>query len=166
VLSVLFGYLLPAEVLEMAEWRALNLHPAYLPWNRGADPNVWPLIDGSPGGTTLHVMTAGLDAGPIIAQRRVEHRADDTGESFYQRLMVASYDLFTATWPEIEAIDPTPQPPGGSYHRRSDLTDLDLTSEDLPTLNKLRARTFGPYGAEADLDGGRYNIQVSIRPVG
>ena len=166
MLSVLFGYLLPSEILGLAQWRAVNLHPGFLPWNRGADPNVWPLVDGSPAGTTLHVMTDGLDAGPILAQRQVRHEASDTAESLYERLMVASIDLFTATWPQVADVEPVDQPAGGSHHRRADLRDLDLTSDDLPTLDKLRARTFGPYGAEFSSDDARYRVQVSIQRVG
>src|SRR5947208_613683 len=42
LLSVLFGYILDAKWLDVATWRALNLHPGLLPYNRGTAPNVWP----------------------------------------------------------------------------------------------------------------------------
>jgi methionyl-tRNA formyltransferase len=33
---------------------AINLHISYLPWNRGADSNLWSWIDGTPKGVTIH----------------------------------------------------------------------------------------------------------------
>ena len=81
LLSVLFGYLIPAEWLELPSWRSLNLHPALLPWNRGANPNVWPLVDESPAGVTLHVMDARIDTGPLMHQIGVPAYPDDTAET-------------------------------------------------------------------------------------
>lgn len=46
----------------------MNLHISYLPWNKGADPNFWSCIDGTPAGVTLHHIDAGVDTGDIIAQ--------------------------------------------------------------------------------------------------
>ena len=57
--------------LRQEEWECfpdgiLNLHTGYLPWNKGAYPNVWPILDGSPAGVTLHRVDAGIDTGPIL----------------------------------------------------------------------------------------------------
>ncbi len=122
-LLVSYGYrhIVPAAVL--TECRAINLHISILPWNRGADPNLWSLIDGTPRGVTIHVMTERLDAGPIIAQRQVDFDEDrDTLASSYVKLKDAIEQLFSEHWPAIRAgTAPTyPQPFGGSYHRVSD----------------------------------------------
>jgi methionyl-tRNA formyltransferase len=162
LLSVLFGYVLSAEWLDVPSWGAVNLHPALLPWNRGAAPNVWPLVDGSPAGTTLHLMVVELDAGPVIAQRQVATFAGDTALTLYNRLEAASLALLRDTWPDIEDVVPTPQAPGGTYHRLADLASLDLTEADFTTLDKLRARTFPPHGAEFVRDGDRFRVRVEI----
>jgi methionyl-tRNA formyltransferase len=51
LLSVGFGYILPAEVLGLFD-RAINVHTGHLPSNRGANTNVWPFLDGTPAGVT------------------------------------------------------------------------------------------------------------------
>lgn len=166
VLSVLFGYLVPDDWLAVPTWKALNLHPAYLPWNRGSAPNVWPLVDGSPAGTTLHVMTSGLDRGDIVAQDPVEVRADDTAATLYRRLEDASFEMVRRVWPHVTELAPVPQPVGGSYHRLADLAALDPASDDdLALVDRLRARTFPPFGAEFERDGRRYRVRVEIEPL-
>ena len=53
-LSVLFGYILAPEFLALFPSDVVNLHPAYLPHNRGAYPNVWSIVERTPAGVTLH----------------------------------------------------------------------------------------------------------------
>ena len=45
-LSVNFGYIFKQNFLENFT-NAVNLHTSYLPYNRGAHPNVWPIMDGN-----------------------------------------------------------------------------------------------------------------------
>ncbi|HEY4231081.1 MAG TPA: formyltransferase family protein, partial [Thermoanaerobaculia bacterium] len=52
--SVMFGYMLRAPIRSLFPRECINLHPAYLPWNRGAYPNVWSIVERTPAGTTLH----------------------------------------------------------------------------------------------------------------
>ncbi|MEY2478468.1 MAG: methionyl-tRNA formyltransferase [Actinomycetota bacterium] len=163
LLSVLFGFIVPDDWLAVPSWSAVNLHPAYLPWNRGSAPNVWPLVDGSPAGTTLHVMTAGLDRGPVLLQRQVEVRPDDTAATLYRRLEDASFDMMVGEWEGLRDVEPHPQEGEGTYHRLADLQGLDLaTDEDLAVLDRLRARTYPPHGAEFERDGLTYRVRVEI----
>src|SRR5262245_54565473 len=84
--SVLFGYILTRDLLSLMPHGCVNLHPAYLPYNRGAYPNVWSIVDGTPAGVTLHSIDAGIDTGPIIARREVPIDPTDTGETLYRKL--------------------------------------------------------------------------------
>ncbi|HMD47298.1 MAG TPA: formyltransferase family protein [Acidimicrobiales bacterium] len=165
LLSVLFGFRLPAAWLAVASWRALNLHPGLLPYNAGANPNVWPIVDGTPAGTTLHVMTSAVDAGPVLAQREVPVLGADTAATLYDRLMTASFDLFTQVWPGVERLVPVDQAPGGTFHRVAELSTLDPTPDDFGLIDRLRARTFPPFGAEFERDGQRYSIRVEVEPL-
>src|SRR3954447_21138388 len=69
---VSFGHrhIVPAEVLDALDGRALNLHISLLPWNRGSDPNLWSWLENTPKGVTVHWMTAALDRGDIAGQRQ------------------------------------------------------------------------------------------------
>lgn len=120
-LLVSYGYrhILGRDVLDVTP--AVNLHISLLPWNRGADPNLWSWIDGTPKGVTVHWMTEGVDKGPIIAQREVDLDPRGTLAETYGVLQDAMVDVFTEAWPAIVSGDPgTEQPPGGSYHRAAD----------------------------------------------
>jgi methionyl-tRNA formyltransferase len=166
LLSVLFGYLIPPEWLAIPTFAALNLHPGLLPWNGGAHPNVWPLVDGSPAGTTLHVMEPSFDTGAIVTQEAVETHAEDTAHTLYGRLEAASMVMFRRVWPLVRTIEPQPQVGMGSHHRLRDLATLDLSGSDLGVIDKLRARTFPPYGAEFERDGARFRARIEIERLG
>ena len=61
-LSVLFGYILRPECLDLFPAGVVNLHPAYLPFNRGVYPNVWSIVEGTPSGVTSDVSPAASPA--------------------------------------------------------------------------------------------------------
>src|SRR5688572_9082774 len=61
LVSVAFGYILRPDVLAIARAGAINLHTGFLPYNRGAHPNVWSIVEGTPAGATLHWVDAGVD---------------------------------------------------------------------------------------------------------
>src|SRR5687768_9409595 len=77
--SVMFGYLLRPELLALFPRGAINLHPAYLPYNRGAYPNVWSIVEGTPAGVTLHYIDPGVDTGDLIGRQEVAVEPTDTG---------------------------------------------------------------------------------------
>lgn len=121
---VSYGYrhILPQEVLDWFPRRAVNLHISYLPWNRGADPNLWSILDDSPAGVSIHLLDAGLDTGDLIAQRLVPFDPQDTLRSSYARLNAEIQALFWAVWPQLKGVGirGIPQPSGGSCHRVRD----------------------------------------------
>jgi methionyl-tRNA formyltransferase len=121
---VSYGYrhILRRPVLERFPGRAINLHVALLPWNRGADPNLWSFVDDTPKGVTIHHLDEGVDTGDIIVQRQVAMDADETLRSSYQKLQLAIEQLFHQHWPLIRAgrAPRLPQRGPGSSHRLRD----------------------------------------------
>ena len=100
---------------------ALNLHISHLPWNRGADPNFWSWADDTQKGVSLHVITAGLDTGPIVAQRLVEFPAGSTLRTSHDLLMDEAVSLFHDFWQGDDVTNYLRFPQGlGSYHRASE----------------------------------------------
>lgn len=172
IVSVGFDHLVPQGMLELPSEGALNLHPSYLPHNRGKSPNVWPIVEGTPAGVTLHRMDAEFDTGAIVAQRRVETEFSDTGKQLHERLEDAQFELFVDTWPEIESggVNETPQDEtAGDYHSKADFVELcELDPEEelsvKTLLDRLRALTFPPFdNAYLDIDGERYYVDIEIR---
>ena len=162
-LSVFFGYILRPEVLSLFPQGCLNLHPAYLPYNRGEYPNVWSIVERTPAGATLHYMDKGVDTGDIVSRREVAVLPTDSGQTLYSRLEDACIALFKETWPHVKAgtATRTPQPgEGGTSHRAADVDRIDrieldrsYTAREL--IDVIRARTFPPYRGAYFVDGGQ-----------
>ena len=92
VVSYSYRYIIRPYILNDYKGRIINLHISYLPYNRGADPNIWSFILDTPKGVTIHHMDEGLDTGDIIAQKLVPMSADETLESSYFKLREAMTD--------------------------------------------------------------------------
>lgn len=169
--SVLFGYILQPAFLDLFSKGAINLHPAYLPYNRGAYPNVWSIVDETPAGVTLHRIDEDVDTGDILSQRQVEVRPTDTGRSLYRRLEQAGLELFRSVWPRLAAgeIEATSQDEeAGTKHYVKDVDDIDKIDLDAEykardLINILRARTFPPHdGAYLEEDGQRVYCRLEL----
>jgi len=162
-LSVLFDYILAPKFIEIFPAGVINLHPSYLPYNRGNYPNVWSIVDRTPAGVTLHYVDAGLDTGDIITQRQVPVEPVDTGETLYRKLEQACIELFKDTWPLIRSgrVPRMPQRSNeGTYHRARDVERIDhidlnrkYTAREL--IDIIRARTFPPYSGAYFVHEGR-----------
>lgn len=100
---VMAGYMrmITNEVLDAFPDRVLNLHPALLPSFKGAHAIEDAFNAGVKlTGITVHFANAEYDKGPIIAQRAVEVREDDTLESLEERIHEAEHKLY----PEVLAL--------------------------------------------------------------
>jgi methionyl-tRNA formyltransferase len=170
-LSIFFGHILRPPLLEMFDGNVVNLHPAYLPYNRGAYPNVWSIVDGTPAGATLHYVDESVDTGDIIAQQNVEVEPVDTGASLYEKLEHACVELFQATWPMIRSGSAPRMRQsahdGTAYRMRDveriDFIDLDEKMRAGDLINILRARTFPPHrGAYYEQDGKRVYLGLNL----
>lgn len=82
-------------LLAAYEGRIINIHPAYLPEFPGAHgiEDAWQ-SGVSESGVTIHWVDSGVDTGKIIQQVRVPRLADDTIESFEERIHAAEYHLY------------------------------------------------------------------------
>ena len=95
-LVVLAGFLtiIDAQVYDAFPNRILNVHPALIPsfcgkGYYGLRVHEAALEKGvKVSGATVHIVTPECDAGPIVLQRAVEVKEDDTPESLQKRIMV------------------------------------------------------------------------------
>jgi phosphoribosylglycinamide formyltransferase 1 len=96
---VLAGFMkiLTGELLDGWPGRVVNTHPSLLPAFRGAHAVREALEHGVKiSGSTVHLVDELVDHGPIIAQRPVEVRPDDTEESLHERIKQVEHELFPA----------------------------------------------------------------------
>lgn len=94
-LIVLAGYLvtIPEEMIEAYQNRIINIHPSLIPSFCGVGYYGLKVHEGALArgvkisGATVHFVDAGTDTGPIIFQKAVEVKPDDTPKTLQQRIM-------------------------------------------------------------------------------
>ncbi len=64
---------------ELVSKRAVNIHTGLAPYYRGSSCNFWALYDKNPGyvGATVHLLSSGLDSGPILFHTRPDYTGQD-----------------------------------------------------------------------------------------
>lgn len=99
-LVVLAGFMkiLAPETVERFSGRIINTHPALLPAFPGAHAVRDALAHGARiTGCTVHIVDAGVDTGPIVAQATVAVEDGDTEESLHERIKVVERALVVET---------------------------------------------------------------------
>jgi phosphoribosylglycinamide formyltransferase 1 len=84
--------------LDAYEGRIVNVHPSLLPMFAGGMDAVEQALDSGLKftGATVHIVTAELDAGPILLQEAVPILEGDTVETLRQRVHEAEYRILPA----------------------------------------------------------------------
>lgn len=94
VVSAGFMRILGAAFLGRFDGRVLNTHPALLPSFPGAHAVRDALAYGvTVTGSTVHLVDAGVDTGPVIAQRAVDVHPDDTEATLHERIKVVEREM-------------------------------------------------------------------------
>ena len=118
-----FMRLLGPAFLEAFPNAVLNIHPSLLPAFPGMDAQRQAFEHGvKVAGATVHLVTAELDAGPIVAQEAVAVMVDDSAETLAGRILEVEHRLYPAAIDALSSsswriqgrrvvIDPPPQPP-------------------------------------------------------
>ncbi|MBC7670597.1 MAG: phosphoribosylglycinamide formyltransferase [Gemmatimonadaceae bacterium] len=79
------------------EGRMLNIHPSLLPKYPGLDTHGRALQAGEvEAGCTVHLVTAGVDEGPVLGQARVPVLPGDTDHSLSDRVLEQEHQLYAA----------------------------------------------------------------------
>lgn len=173
VIGIHFPYIIRSNVLSIPKVGVLNLHPAYLPYNRGWHTPSWAIAQGTPAGATLHFMSEELDMGDIIARKEVTIEPYHTANSLYAALKEAEQTLFEESLPELLTLNPrriNQDPNVGTAHKSAELykyeeRDLDNAFTDSRRLiDILRAFTTNDANEAAYIvrGGQRYAVQVQL----
>ncbi len=93
----LAGYMRLLTPFLVGRWagRMLNIHPSLLPKYPGLDTHARALAAGdTEAGCTVHLVTEGVDEGPLLGQARVPIQPDDTPASLARRVLAAEHQLY------------------------------------------------------------------------
>jgi methionyl-tRNA formyltransferase len=143
-----YGQIVPDALLDLPHG-ALNLHPSLLPRYRGATPIPAAILAGdAETGVTLMRMNAGLDTGPIVAQRRHTLDGTETAPALEGPLASAAGELLVATiGPWVRGkISPTPQSEeGASLTRPLRREDGRLDPTSPAAMLERQVRAYDPW---------------------
>jgi len=121
--SYRYMHIIRKPVIDYLNGNIINLHISFLPWNRGADPNLWSFLEDTPKGVSIHYIDEGIDTGDIIVQKELFFDNDaETLASTYKKLNVEILGLFKMYWEAIikGKINRKKQMHTGSFHKISD----------------------------------------------
>lgn len=133
IVSYGYRYMINKRIIQAFYRKAVNLHISYLPWNKGADPNLWSFLEDTPKGVSIHYIDAGLDTGEIIAQKAIAYTCNDTLKTTYTRLKNGIEDLFCENWDKIRAntvVAKRQRFSEGTYHKSTEKNQYEYLLVD------------------------------------
>lgn len=90
-----FMRILTPSFVSRFQGRMLNIHPSLLPKYPGLHTHQRAIDAGdTQAGASVHLVTAELDAGPILGQAKVAIQPDDTAESLSARVLTQEHQLY------------------------------------------------------------------------
>jgi len=170
IFGIHYPYIIPQALIDLPKIGFLNLHPAYLPYNKGWHTPSWAILEGTPYGATLHFMSAELDKGDIIHRKKIDIKSSDTANTLYQKVLRLEEEVFLEALEDLISLNPTrvKQVNKGTSHLKKDLEKIreimleeSYTGEEL--LNKLRALTTNNVDEAAYFIENGKKISVQVR---
>lgn len=141
LMTLMTHQIVPAPLIGHFNGRAVNIHPALLPYYKGPSPRAGMLLDGKAdmaGGVTLHVLSPGIDEGPIIASRAVPRSLARNDQHWNGLQAEAAGQL--AAGPLLDYLSgrlaAVPQQPGSGNYRRVAASEFTIG----PAIGADRAR--------------------------
>lgn len=173
IIGIHFPYLVPKEIIDIPKFGFLNLHPAFLPYNKGWHTPSWAILDKTPVGGTLHYMTEKIDSGDIIHQKQIEISYSDTANTLYKKIKQCEVEIFKESWEDIihKKILSYPQNDKGSEHLKNDLfnyniqvINLNKSYKGYELIDKMRALTTSDIKESSFFihNNKKYRIQINI----
>jgi methionyl-tRNA formyltransferase len=168
---VAYGLILPAAVLAIPRSGCVNIHASLLPRWRGAAPIQRAILAGDEEtGTTIMLMDAGLDTGPMLVQRSMRIEPDDTGGTLHDRLSLQGASVIVEALEGFETgkLTPQPQPAEGvTYAAKLEKSEarIDWNARAIEIERKVRA--FNPWPiAETVFEGEHLRVLRAKAEVG
>ena len=108
----LAGYMRILTANFVAGWhgRMVNIHPSLLPKYPGLHTHARALAAGDRhGGCSVHLVTAELDAGPLLGQTAVAIMPGDTADALAARVLIAEHQLYPRCLAALVKLASSPQ---------------------------------------------------------
>ena len=151
---VAYGLILPKEILNIAKYGCINIHPSLLTRWRGASPLQRALMEGDKEtGVCIIVLGEGLDDGDILASEKIAITEQTTLETLHDDLSEIGANLMLKCLDNIEKnkkIIATPQSTEGlTYAKKIEksegLIDFNKPIRAIDLLIRTLGKTIGTY---------------------
>jgi methionyl-tRNA formyltransferase len=97
-----YGQIIPKDILDIPKFGFLNIHPSLLPKYRGPSPIQFTILNGEKkSGVTIILMDEKIDHGPIISQKSLEIKEQETAETLHDKLAQLGAYLLLKTVPKL-----------------------------------------------------------------
>ncbi len=154
----LAGYMRILSDAFVGRWtgRMLNIHPSLLPLYKGLNTHQQAIDAGDKfGGCSVHIVTPGVDDGPVLAQTPVAILPDDTVETLARRVQFAEHQLYPAT---LAAFVMRERSPAYLLGRVRDLAMAlpeadEVTSHGMPCFGIVKGKKFAYFTEDHHGDG-------------
>lgn len=160
---VAYGLILPVEALTLPRFGCVNIHASLLPRWRGAAPIQRAILAGDEEtGTTIMLMDAGLDTGPMLLQKRMRIEPTDTAGTLHDRLAAQGAEALLEALADLEAgtARTQPQPEEGvTYAAKLEKSEARIDWYARASEIERKVRAFNPWPiAETRLNGEQLRI--------
>nr|WP_293648449.1 phosphoribosylglycinamide formyltransferase [Sphingopyxis sp. RIFCSPHIGHO2_12_FULL_65_19] len=151
-----FMRILPEDFVRAWENRMLNIHPSLLPRYKGLDTHQRAIDAGDKsGGCSVHIVTPGVDDGPVLAQTPVAIIPGDTPETLARRVQFAEHQLYPATLAAFVTRERSPD------YLRARVRELamalpeadEVTSHGMPCFGIVKGKKFAYFTEDHHGDG-------------
>jgi len=111
IITAAFGKIFPPEVLKIPPFGCINIHPSLLPKFRGPSPIQTALLVGEKEtGVSIMLMNEKMDAGPILAQKKIPINSQDNYNSLEKKLIETASQILVPTLEKYLQGTLKPQP--------------------------------------------------------
>lgn len=168
-------YILKKKILKIPKKGTINIHPSFLPYFKGKDPNFWSILKKGPYGVSIHEANVKVDSGKILFQKelfKINYTVD--AEALYKIQCFEIVKLFKNKYKQLRLDN----------HKKFKMANKktkinkrkDMLKESKINLNKmykaeylinlLRAKNFPPNnGVTFKKHGKTYSINIKIKEI-
>lgn len=164
IVVVAYGQKLGNEILQMARFYVLNIHPSLLPKYRGPEPVARAILNGDPfAGVCIVKVVEKMDAGPILGIARVPVPPEATTPEMEDQLSQTGADLLVDVITQIgerRQIEIPQDEREASYAKKFEKNDgrIDWRKPSAKIQNFVRALI--PYPCAFSFLGGKQRVVI------
>jgi len=150
IIVMAYGLLIPTKILNFPQYGCINIHVSLLPRWRGASPIEHTLLNGdTETGITIIKLIEKLDAGPIIAQKKIPVVENINKDDLSDKLTQLGSDLLIDILPKLFAEKIVMQDQNNkevTYAQKinSQMRKINFNLSTREVLNQIRAYATNP----------------------